>query len=459
MSDSKVSEKKNKSGTTDMTTGNIIRHMVMFCMPLMLGNLFQMLYNTVDMLVVGNFVGKEALAAVGSTTPIVNIVIFFFNGVSIGAGVVISRYFGAKEEDNLHLAVETTMALTFIISIGFMIGGTYGVPFMLRMMATPEDVMGPASLYLRIYFAGVMGLLVYNMGSGILRAVGDTKRPLMFLIFTSLVNIVLDLFFVVVMRRGIDGVAYATILSQFASASMVLVLLCRTKEIYRFSFRDMRVDLSMTRQIMSIGFPAGIQSMITSFSNVFVQSYINSFGSSVMAGWSCYNKLDQFIFLPVMSMGQAATTFVSQNVGAKRYDRVVEGTRKAIVVGTSVTLVLAVIIWIVAGDAVRCFTADAEVVHYGKLFLRLNVFFMVSNGVNQIVAGSLRGRGDAKGPMFIMLGNFVLVRQLYLFIITRFVNDVRAVGLGYPVGWLCCCAMILLYNHHKEKVFRQKKTV
>lgn len=446
-------QKKNKSGTMDMTTGNIVKLLLLFTVPLVLGNLFQMLYNTVDVLVVGNFVGKEALAAVGSTTPIVNIVVFFFHGVSIGAGVVISHYFGAKDMENLHKSVETTMAITFFFGVLFTIAGVGLVPFMLRMMATPEDVMGPATLYLRIYFAGILGLLIYNMGSGILRAVGDTKRPLIFLMCTSVLNIILDVLFVVVFHRGIDGVAYATIISQFVSALMVMTLLCRTHEIYRFSFGDMKPDWPIVSQIMSVGLPAGVQSMITSFSNVFVQAYVNSFGSSVMAGWSCYTKMDQFMFLPIQSMSQAGTTFVSQNIGAKNFKRANEGAVKAVLMGVTVSITFATIIWIFAGTVTRCFTGDESVIYYGKLFLRMNVYFMVFNGVNHMVAGTLRGRGDAKGPMIIMLSCFVVVRQIYLFTVNHLCRNVYTIGLGYPVGWVTCMITMVIYNNMVMKKY------
>jgi len=316
-----------KSATTrDMTRGSIIRQIVLFALPLMLGNIFQMMYNTVDSIVVGNFVGKEALAAVGSTTMIVNMLVFFFNGFSVGAGVVIAQHFGARDPERLHSAVETTVAVTFVMCALFTGIGVAGVRPMLRLMSTPDDVFEDSVTYLTIYFWGFSGLLIYNTGSGILRAVGDTTRPLMFLALTSILNIILDLAFVIGLKAGIAGVAYATILSQLVSAALVLRLLTNTDDIYKLTWRDLRIELPVLRRIFAVGLPAGIQSVITAFSNVFVQSYINHFGSSCMAGWSCYNKLDQFIMLPMQSTAMAATTFVSQNVGAKQYDRADRGT-------------------------------------------------------------------------------------------------------------------------------------
>ena len=434
------------SRTRDMTHGSIVRQVLLFALPLMLGNIFQMLYNTVDVIVVGNFVGKEALAAVGSTTMIVNIAVFFFNGFSVGAGVVIGQHFGAKDMKQLHTAVETTMAMTFLFCVLFTAAGVAGVRPMLRLMSTPDDVIADATRYLTIYFWGVAGLLIYNMGSGILRAVGNTVLPLLFLILTSILNIFLDLFFVLGLHAGIAGVAYATILSQFISAVLTLTLLTRTKEIYRLVWRDLTLNPSMLRRIFSVALPAGIQSVITSVSNVFVQSYINYFGSGVMAGWSCYNKLDQFIMLPMQSMAMASTTFVSQNIGAKQEERANRGTTTTILLTLAVTGVIAVALHVFAAQAVGLFIKDESVIRYGVMFLRANVFFLLFNCVNHVLAGALRGRGDARGPMLIMICCFVVIRQIYLFVTTRFIaNTPVLVGLGYPVGWVTCCITELIY--------------
>ena len=446
-----------KTTTKNMTEGSIIKHILLFSLPLMFGNVFQMLYNTVDSIVVGNFVGKEALAAVGSTSMLVNMLVFFFNGFSIGAGVVISRYFGGKEFSRLHRAIETTMATTFIFCVAFTIIGSLGVKPMLKFMATPEDVFPEATTYLRIYFLGFAGLLIYNMGSGILRAVGDTTRPLIFLIITSIMNIVLDLLFVLVIKLGIAGVALATIISQFISAILVMVLLMKTDDVYNFSFKDIGIDTGILKMIFIVGLPAGIQSVITAFSNVFVQSYINYFGSGCMAGWSSYNKLDTFIMLPMSSMAMAATTFVSQNIGAGKKSRAGKGTLISVILATAVTFVIAVFLYIFAEPAIRLFSSDSSVIEFGALFIHTNVFFLVANCVNHTLAGALRGRGDSRGPMIIMISTFVVVRQIYLFVLTRFiVNDPKWVGFGYPVGWMACCAVELIYYyfkwHRKEKL-------
>ena len=386
------------------------------------------------------------MAAVGSTTMIVNMMVFFFNGFSTGAGVVISNYFGARDMKTLHKAVETTMATTFVLSLLFTVAGVAAVKPMLRFMATPEDVFDQAVIYLQIYIGGISGLLVYNMGSGILRAVGDTMRPLYFLILTSVLNIILDLLFVVGLHSGIAGVAWATILSQFISAFLILWLLTRSEDVYRLTWNDLKIDLRILRGIFAVGLPAGIQSVITAFSNVFVQAYVNSFGSSCMAGGSCYNKLDQFIMLPMQSMAMAATTFVSQNIGAGKEQRADKGTVVTVGMSVGVTAVIVALLCIFAAPAVGLFSPDEAVIEFGVLFIRANCFFLLFNCVNHVLAGALRGRGDSKGPMIIMLLAFVGIRQVYLFLVTRFIaNTPFLVGFGYPVGWTTCCIIEVAY--------------
>ena len=435
-----------QSTARDMTQGPILRELLLFALPLMLGNVFQMLYNTVDSIIVGNFVSKQALAAIGSTTVIVNMLVFFFNGFSIGAAVVIGRSFGARDLERLHRAVETTMAATFALSLLFSVLGVAMVNPMLRAMSTPEDVFGDAALYLRLYFGGISGLLIYNMGSGILRAVGDSTRPLFFLVLTSVLNIVLDLFFVLALKSGIAGAAVATVLSQFVSAFLVLRLLTRTDDIYRLSWRELGIDFGILRQTFAVGMPAAVQSVLTAFSNVFVQGYVNFFGSDVMAGWSSYNKLDHFIMLPMQSMAMAATTFVSQNAGAGDERRSDRGTVAAVGTSLAVTGLIAVLLYAFAPQAVRLFSPDAAVIRYGVLFIRANTLFLLFNCVNHVLAGALRGRGDSRGPMIIMLLSFVALRQVYLYVVTRYVaNTPFLVGFGYPVGWMACCVIELSY--------------
>ena len=443
-----MADPKLGAKSMDMTTGSIWKLLLSFSVPLLIGNLFQQLYNTVDSLVVGNFVGTEALAAVGSTTCIINTMVMFFTGTSIGATVVISRHYGAHDDRKLHLAVETTMMVTFIASILFTGIGVLFTPFMLRFMSTPEDVLPSASEYLRIYFSGISGLLIYNMGSAVLRAVGDTRRPLLFLCFSSILNTILDLIFVIVFDLGIAGVAYATILSQFISAALVLVVLTLDGGSYHLVWQDLRIDRPTFRQILSIGLPAGFQQSLTSFSNVYVQSYVNYFGSACMAGWSCYTKIDQFIFLPLQSMNQAATTFVSQNIGAQDIKRAKRGSMTAFYMSTAITIAISAILWFTAGQFVSLFNQDPSVISYGVLFIHTNSTLTFTCCATQIFSGSLRGAGDSKTPMLVMLFSYVLFRQIYLYVITQFINTPAVVGFGYPLGWIAC-SLLTSYFYFK----------
>ena len=323
--------------------------------------------------------------------------------------------------------------------------GIWVTPYMLEFMSTPEDVLPSASVYLEIYFSGVFGLLVYNMGSAILRAVGDTKRPLYFLCLSSVMNIALDLLFVVGFGMAIEGVAYATIISQFISAALVLVVLSRSTENYRLTWRDLRIDKGIFKQILMIGLPTGFQQSLTSFSNVYVQSYINTFGSSCMAGWSSYSKIDQFVFLPMQSIGQASTTFMSQNLGAGNLPRAKKGTGVAMRLALIITFASAAVLFLFAPSLVAIFNQEPDVVRYGTMFLRMNVFMLAFCCPNQVVAGAMRGAGDSRTPMLIMLFSFVLFRQIYLYIATSICNTAAVVGFGYPVGWIVASVLVELY--------------
>ena len=436
--------------TRDMTQGTIWKHLLAFALPLMIGNLFQQLYNTVDSIVVGQFVSKQALAAVGSTTSIINMLVGFFSGVSVGAGVIISQRFGAKDPEGVHKAVHTTISLTLIIGLVGTVVGIVLAPIMLTLMKTPQDVFVEAKAYLQIYFGGISGLMLYNMGSGILRAVGDSRRPLYFLLFSSCVNIVLDLVFVLGFHMGVEGVAYATIIAQFASAALIYFTLYRTHDVHRFQPKKLRIYPEMVRSIIRVGLPAGLQQALTSFSNVFVQGYINSFGTNCVAGWSCYHRIDQFILLPMQSISMASTTFVGQNIGHRDLERTEKGIRTAVMLSIIVTGILIGLVVIFCAPLIKIFNDDPGVVEYGVMFIRLISPFYLIICFNQIYAGALRGAGDAKAPMVIMLFSFVLFRQLYLAIGTQFINTEWFVGLGYPAGWIMCSTLQLLY-YYKSK--------
>lgn len=432
---------------TDMTRGSIARLLVSFAVPLMVGNLFQQLYNTVDSLIVGNFVGKQALAAVGCTGPIINTLIGLFGGLAAGASVVISQYYGAKDEEKLGKAVHTTVMMTLVACLVLTAVGVWATPLMLRLMDTPADVINEAAVYLRIYFGGISGLLLYNIGSGILRAVGDSTRPLYFLIFSALMNTGLDLLFVAVLKLGIAGAAIATILSQFVSALLVMLLLLRSKEPYRLRPDQLRISPCMLRRICNIGIPSSLQMGVTAFSNVFVLGYINHFESSCMAGWTAYNKLDALAMLPMQSLSLALSTFVGQNLGAGDLKRAKAGPRYGMLMGGALMLIIIVPLMIFAPQLTALFNGEAEVVAFGTLFVRLCSPFYIAFAMNQVYSGALRGAGDTRPTMFIMLGSFVVFRQLYLFVASRLGAGPGLIALAYPVGWMLCSALLLVYYY------------
>ncbi|MBQ7267710.1 MAG: MATE family efflux transporter, partial [Synergistaceae bacterium] len=316
---------EKNSTVKDMTDGTIWKHLVNFAFPLFMGNIFQQLYNTVDSIVVGNFVGADALGAVTSTIPIVITLIGLFIGLAMGASVVISQYFGARDIQNLRRATHTAVVSTIIMALIISAAGYWSTPYLLRMMNTPESVFREAVVYLQIFSLGLGGTMLYNMGSAILRAVGDSKRPLYFLILASILNIFLDLLFVIKFESGVAGVAYATIISQLVSGLIIFWLLFKSHEVHSLTWHEMKIDTRILRRIIAIGFPAGFQMALTSFSNVFVQAYINSYGAASTAGWGIYARVDAFVILPTQSMAMAVTTFVGQNAGARKPERIRKG--------------------------------------------------------------------------------------------------------------------------------------
>ena len=428
-----------------MTEGSIFKCLLYFALPLMVGNFFQQLYNTVDSIIVGNFVGKEALAAIGSVDSIINTYIGFFVGLSAGAGVVISQYYGASDDENVHKAVHTTIAITLIMAIGTTIISLFTTDIFLKISRVPSDVWPEAETYLGIYFLGLVGLLIYNMGSGILRAVGDSKHPLYFLIFSALSNTILDIIFVANLRLGVAGAAYATIISQALSAQLVLYTLIKTNDCYKISFKKIRIYPKLLKQIFRIGLPTALQMMVTAFSNVFVQSYINSFGSAAMAGYSSYNKIDKVCLLPLQSIGLAITTFMGQNIGAGNSERAIKGVKTATRMNVVTAIVLLTFLWVVAPYLIYIFNQDEEVIHYGTIFLRTMSPFFLCVAYNQIHNGALKGAGNTKIPMIIMMSCFIVFRQIYLFVISRVINTPIAIALGYPLGWLLCTIILSIY--------------
>lgn len=457
----KGSHPPKKSGV-DMTHGSIMGHIIRFALPLLVGNLFQQLYNMVDTWVVGNYVSNEAYSAVGSVGPIINMLIGLFIGLSSGAGVVISQCYGARQYDKVSHAVHTAVLMTVLLGVVFTGLGIFLTPYMLALMKMPPSVTPDATSYLTIYFSGLMGLMIYNIGSGILRAIGDSKRPFYYLVVCALLNTVLDLVFVLKLGMGVEGVALATIISQGVSAVLIVITLLCTGSCVKLEIKKMRIHFDVLKKIFAVGIPAALQMAVTAFSNVFVQSYINFFGEDCMSGWTTYAKVDQLLFLPMQSISLASTTFVGQNLGSNQVQRAKKGVGLSMLMAVTMTVACMVPVLIMAEPIVAFFNDKPEVVEYAALLLRWLSPFYVLCCFNQIYAGALRGAGDSRTPMLVMLISFVAFRQIYLFAMSHICNEIIPIAMGYPAGWLLCSLLTTVYFYKvdlgKFRLVEDRKT-
>ena len=470
----------------DMTQGSILRHYIGFAAPLMLGLLFQQLYNTVDAAVIGHFGPENALGAVTSTGSIVNMMIGIFNGLSLGTGVVLSQAYGAHDEKRIGKIVHTTIMATLILCvIATAVGLLIARPALVWMKTNPEH-MAMSTTYLMTYFAGISGLLIYNMGSAILRAVGDSRRPLYFLIFSAVLNTALDFLFVLAFDWSVFGVALATIIAQGASAVLVLWVLLREPQAYGLRLKALRIDMAELKRIFSLGLPSSIQQGLTSFSNVFVMRYVNDFGAACTDGWGAYNKLDMFLMVPVMAIAQASTTFVGQNWGAKQPERARRGVRYGVWMSLACLVTLAAVMLAFTEPLLHIITSEAGAITYGARFIRIITPFYVTICFNQLYAGALRGIGSAKAPMYIFLGSFVLFRQVYLAVtgaiftpelvakladsaFTTWLVDMKLIAdsldlaffpmaLAFPMGWIMASSLLIIC-YRRSKLFRCEQNV
>lgn len=428
-----------------MTEGVIWKEILLFSIPLLLGNLFQQLYNAVDSVVVGNYIGAQALAAVGSSAPVINLLVSFFMGLAVGAGVIISRYFGARKKEELHIAVHTSLALTFAAGLVMTLIGVLISPYVLQWVGTPSDVMESSVLYLRIYFLGILSVMVYNMGSGILRAVGDSRNPLYFLIVSSVTNIILDMLFVIVFHMGIAGVGWATLIAQTISAVLTMLLLMRTKEEYQVKLKHIRFHKHMLYEIVRLGLPSGLQNAIVSFSNVIVQSNINAFGSLAMAGCGSYTKIDGFAILPVMSYSMALTTFTGQNMGAKKYDRVKQGAKTGILMSVITIVCISALLLMLGPNVLAIFSSDPTVINYGLYMMHVlapgYIFLAISHAFN----GIIRGAGITTVPMIVMVTCWCGLRMVWILTSVPLFHDIGVVFMGWPLTWIASALWLFLY--------------
>lgn len=440
-----------------ITEGIIWQQLLLFFFPILFGTFFQQLYNAADAMIVGRFVGKEALSAVGgSTGMLTQMVVGFFVGLSSGASVIISQYYGAKRPEMVGYAVHTSIAFSLAAGIVIMAVGIFLAPAMLKAMDTPADVLGPSVLYLRIYFAGIIGNLLYNMGASILRAVGDSRRPLYILIVSCLTNIALDVVLVVFLQMGVKGAAVATILSQALSAALVIACLMETKDMYRLEWRQVRLDQRMLKRIVQIGFPAGLQSVMYSSSNVIIQSSINSLGTDTVAAWTAYSKIDSVFWMLVSAFGISVTTFVGQNHGAGKPERVREGVKSCLIMTILSSVVMSVVIYNWGIYGYELFTTDKAVVEIGVAMMRYLTPFYVTYVSIEILSGALRGVGDCWLPMLLSCFGVCALRILWIIFAVPVKKDIYTIMFSYPLTWVITTVLFVVYYLWFSKLRRFK---
>lgn len=434
--------KENHS--TLLTEGSIWKKIILFAIPVFWGNVFQQLYTIVDSLIVGNFIGNDALAAVSSSGNLIFLMVGFFNGIAMGAGVVISKYFGAKDYKKLQLAIHTDIAFGLVASVILTILGIIFTPQILKWMGTPESVLPNSILFFRIYFVGVTAVVMYNIAVGILQAIGDSRHPLYYLIVASIVNVALDLFFVGVLKLGVGSAALATVISQTISAILCFYRLMHYDTVYRV-LRKIRFNGPMFKQIIQLGLPSGVQNSIIGFANVIVQSNINAFGVNAMAGCGAYSKIEGFAFLPITCFSMALTTFVGQNLGAGKFDRVKKGAKFGIACSVTMAEIVGIIIWIGAPIFIRLFNDDPTVIAFGTKQSRTEALFYCLLAFSHCIAGIMRGAGKAIVPMITMLITWCLIRITYITVAVHLVPKIGVIFWAYPLTWSLSSIIFLIY--------------
>lgn len=436
--------KQNHSAVL-MTEGPIWKTIVAFAVPVLIGNFFQQLYNTADSIIVGNFLGSEALAAVSSSGSIIILLVGFFNGIAMGAGVVNARYFGAQDYEKLHRSIHTTIAFGLVAGVLLTIIGILLTPQLLVWMDTPKEVLPNSIWYFRVYFMGSIAFVMYNIFMGILQSLGDSRHPLHYLIISSLTNVALDLLFVGVFRWGVGSAALATIISQFFSASLCLRRLMNSPKEYRISLREIRFDRFMLKQVIDNGFPSGMQNSIISFANVIVQSNINSFGKDAVAGCGAYSRIEGFGFLPITCFVMAITTFVSQNLGAGQYERIKKGARFGVICCITMAELVGITIYCLIPVLISAFNHEPEVIQFGTAQARTVTLFYFLLAFSHCAAGILRGAGRAVVPMLVMLACWCIIRITYITAIVRIVPVINVIFWAYPLTWSLSTVAFLIY--------------
>ena len=424
-----------KSYEMDMTSGPLLKKILIFSVPLMLSGILQLLFNAADIIVVGQFTGSSALAAVGSTSSLINLFVNVFIGFSIGANVLVAQYFGARDEKNVHETVHTSILLAIICGLILIVAGISLAPPMLELMDTPDEVLGQAVLYMRIYFVGMPATLVYNFGAAILRAVGDTRRPLYYLFVAGCVNVVLNLFFVVVCGRGVDGVAIATVISQVISAALIVRCLVKSDGMYRLNLSMLKLHRQKVIQIARIGLPAGFQGAIFSISNVLIQSSVNSFGSIAMAGNTAASNIEGFIYTCMNAVYQTSLSFTSQNLGAGKIKRISRILVECLVVVFLVGAVMGFLAYTFGAELLRIYSTDPEVIENGLHRMRVICQTYYLCGMMDVTVGALRGLGYSVMPMLVSLAGVCGVRIVWIFTAFVWSRSLFTLYISYPISW------------------------
>ena len=430
---------------TKLLNGSIWKGIVSFAIPLFLGNLFQQLYNTADSLIVGNFLGSDALAAVSSSGSLIFLMVGFFNGIAVGAGVVISKYFGAKDYEGLKRAVHTDVAFGLVAGLLLTVIGIFLAPQILILMGTPESVLPNSIIYFRVYFAGSLAFVMYNIVMGILQAVGDSRHPLYYLIFSSIINIVLDLILVGGFRLGVGAAAFATAVSQAASALLCFWRLVRTKDVYQVRIREIRFHKEMLSQIISLGLPSGMQNSIISFANIIVQTNINKFGVMAVAGCGVYSKIEGCAFLPITCFAMSLITFIGQNLGARQYDRAKKGAYFGIACSVTLAELVGVIVYFLISYLAAGFDSTAEVVAIATRQAHVEALFYCFLAFSHCIAGIMRGAGKSTVPMFVMLASWCIIRITYITVTVHFISKIQVIFWAYPLTWSISSVIFLIY--------------
>jgi len=437
---------KNNKNTLLMTQGNVWKLLVTFSIPLIIGNLLQQMYNTADSIIVGNFVGSNGLAAVGSGTALINLIIAFAQGASVGAGVVVSQYIGADKKDKIKISVHTSICISIILGLILSLLGIFASPSLLIMMKTPKVVLKSSILYLQIYCGGLIFNVIYNMATGILNAAGNSKKPLVYLAIASFTNIILDLLFIKIFKLGVMGAAIATDISQAISCILAIGYLLKVKSDYKLYIKDLKINKETAVKIIKIGLPTAIQNMVISFSNVLVQSSVNAYGATAMAGYAAYLKIDGFNILPVLSISMAVTTFTGQNVGANRLDRVKKGMYSSLIMVLVYTAFIGAVLLIFSHQVLGLFTHSAHVITYGQLVMKYFCPYYFLLGILNVLAGTVRGAGKGIPPMIILLFSMCIFRILWIKIALPFYSSIDGVFILYPISWLVGAILMIFYT-------------